>query len=184
MTYINFLKRQIEGTGSENTAEGAIIRTGGKHVQNTIVLNANNTSAFVNVFEFTGTIDIKAVHAEVTVANTLNNCTAVYIDIYDGTNAVVLSKTTGAVLSGYGVGSFIIKNAAASAELATINNDQVRLTEPVTGTKSFSEFLITAKAGVTNYIRFHYSTTDAPIDAEIELHINYADIDSGTITAI
>jgi len=44
MSRINFLKHVFTGTASDNTAEGAIIRAGGKHAEKTITLSANNTT--------------------------------------------------------------------------------------------------------------------------------------------
>lgn len=184
MTYINFAKRIFDGTGSDDSIEGAVIRVGGKHITNTITLNANNTTAYVNVFQVTGTLDIKALHGELVAKTTLTNMTNIHFDLYDGTNSILLTKATGANMSGFNVGSFIIKNSNASTELTTINNNQARVTEGGTGTKSFQEFLVTQKEATNTYIRFIYSTTDAPINAQVAIHLNYADIDNGTITAV
>jgi hypothetical protein len=106
MAYLDFLKRIFTGTGSDNTPEGAIIRLGGKHVTNTITLNANNTTANVNVFQLTGTTKIISIHGEILTKTTLTNCTNVHFDLWDGTTSVPITKTTGADMSGYNVGAF------------------------------------------------------------------------------
>ena len=183
MSRINFLKHEFTGTASDNTPEGAIIRAGGKHVDKTITLSANNTTASVNVFTFTGSVFGLSLHADVVDATTLANCTNCYFDLWDGTNSVPLTKVTGADLSGAGVGSFMLKTATASSALTINLNDQVRMVE-VSGNKTSQGFAATAKTGVTNYLRFTYTTTDTPINAQIEVHVEFADIDSGTFTPV
>lgn len=184
MSYINFIKKVFTGTGSDNTPEGALIRTGGKQTTKLITLSANNTSDSVNVFELTGSVEVLSLHGEVTDATTLNNCTAVYFDLWDGTVSVPLSKVTGAALSGCAVGSFFIRDSDSSTELSVLNNNQARVKEAATGTRLRSNFIITQKASTTTYIRFRYTTTDTPINAQITIGITYADIDGGEITAV
>jgi hypothetical protein len=185
MSYVNNLRHTFIGDASDNTPEGGIIRAGGKHVTKTITLSANATSANVNVFLLSGgTIEVMGMHGFISSITTLTNCTNVYFDLWDGTTSVPLTKTTGASLSGYGLGSFFLKNADASLELSTINNNQGRLTEGATGTKAFMNFLISSKLSTNTYVRFNYTTTDAPINAQVTIHIAYSDLNSGVITAV
>lgn len=184
MSYINFIKQLFTGDGSDNTPEGAIIRSGGKHTTNFITLNANNTSANVNVFQLTGTVNILALHGEIVTATTLTNCTSVYFDLWDGTNSTAITKTTGASLSGYAAGGFMIKDSDSATALSTVQNNQARVKEAGTGARLFNEFLCTQKASTNTYIRFNYTTTDAPINATIQVGIVYVDLDNGTVTAV
>lgn len=184
MTYISWLKNIFTGTGSDNTPEGAIIRSGGKHTTKTITLNANNTSANVNVFQLTGTVKVVSLHGGVLTKTTMTNCTSVYFDLWDGTNSVPITKTTGASMSGYNVGAFLIKDSDVASALTIQNNDQCRIKEAPTGTKVNTEFLTTQKTGTNTYIRFNYTTTDAPISATVKIDIVYADIDNGTVVAV
>lgn len=178
------LKTGFTGSGSDNTPEGAAIRTGGKHVTNTITLSANNTSESVNVFQFTGTLDCLLLHAFIVDATVLTNCTGCYFDLWDGSVSVPLTKASpGGDISGFGVGSVLTKIDAASSDLDVKNNNQVNLLE-VSGNKVAQAFEIIQKAETDCYIRFNYTTTDTPIDAQIKVDLNYADIDSGTITAV
>lgn len=180
----NELKTQFSGLGSQNTPEGAIIRAGSKHLSKTITLSANNTSASVNVFQITGVVQITGIHAEIMDATTLTNCTDIYFDLWDGTASSPISKTTTAAISGFNVGAFIIKDSALATALATLNNDQARVAEAAAGNKSFFPFLAIQKTATNTYIRFRYTTTDAPINAQIECHIHWTDIDSGTAVAV
>lgn len=183
MTYIK--DKSLENyTGSDNTDKGALIRSGGKHVTKTITLTANNTSANDNVFLITGTVKIVSIHGEITTATTLTNCTSVYFDLWDGTASVPITKTTGAALSGFTVGSFFIKDADVASSLSTIQNDQARIKEAPTGNRVNTEFLAVQKTGTNTYIRFNYTTTDSPINATIKIDIAWADIDSGEIVTV
>lgn len=183
MTYIKDHKLD-NSTGSDNTEKGALIRSGGKHVSKTIALTANNTSANVNIFLLTGTVKIVSIHGEIVFATTLTNCTNVYFDLWDGTNSVLITKATGATMSGYGVGSFFIKDSDVSIALTILNNDQCRIKEAATGVKVNTELIAVQKISTNTYIRFNYTTTDAPINATVKIDIAWADIDSGEITAI
>lgn len=184
MSYINFIQRTFTGTGSDDTPEGSIIRTGGRHSSKTITLSASATSASVNVFQLTGTVEVLSLHGEVTVATTLTNCTAAYFDLWDGTVSVPLSKTTGGVLSGCGVGSFFIRDSDSATEISVLNNNQGRVKEATTGTRLRSNFLVIQKISTNTYIRFNYTTTDAPINAQVLIGITWSDIDSGNLIAV
>lgn len=180
----NYLKYALTGDGSDDTSEGGIIRSGGKHIEMNIVLSANNTTVNVNLFQISGTLLIKGLHGEVIDVTTLSNMTEVYFDLWDGTNSVPITKTTGAAMSGFQVGGFFIKDYDNTTALTTINNDQCRVTEAPASNKSFHEFLITQKRNTNTYLRLNYTTTDAPINAALKIDIVYVDIDNGLITAI
>lgn len=179
----DYLKDTFTGDGSEDTPEGAIIRAGGKHATKTITLNANNTSAAVNVFQITGAVNVSSLHGSVTLATTLTNCTDVYFDLWDGTTSVPLTKSTTAALSGAGVGSFFIKTDVAATALTTLLNSQCRISE-VAGNKVSQSFDAVQKLSTDTFIRFRYTTTDAPINAQLKVDCEWADIDSGSLTAV
>jgi len=183
MTYLNWLKNVFTGDGSDNTPEGALIRAGGKHATKTITLSANNTSANVNVFQVTGMVEVTSIHAEVVDATTLTNCTDVAFDLWDGTLSTALTKASpGGVLSGVAVGTGMVKTAIASTLLTVLDNATGVLQE-VAGIKVAQAFYVVKKNGADTFIRFNYTTTDAPINAQIKVDIVWADIDSGTIVA-
>ena len=184
MSFVNFITKSFTGVGSDNTPEGSLIRTGGKHVTKTITLSANNTSANVNVFQLTGTVRVLSLNGEVLSATTLNNCTNVYFDLWDGTNSAVITDSVGANMSGFGVGSFFLKDGDSTVDLHCINNNQGRISEGSTGNRIFQEFILTQKISTNTYIRFNYTTTDEPINAQLKIDITYADIDSGNVTAV
>lgn len=184
MSHISWLKRIFSGNGSDNTAEGALIRAGGKHTTKTITLNANNTSASVNVFQVTGTLVVLNIHGELMTKTTLTNCTSVYFDLWDGTTSVPITKTTGASMSGYNVGAFLIKDSDVASALTILNNNQCRINEAAVGAKENAPFTTVAKTATNTYIRFNYTTTDAPANATVKVDCEWKDIDSGVLTAV
>lgn len=184
MSWYNWLKEIFSGTGSDDTGEGALIRSGGKYVEKDVLLSANNTSEDINVFQVTGANKVFTIHGEVTLATTLTNLTNAYFDLWDGTVSVPLTKTTGATMSGFRVGAFFIKDSDVLSALTTLNNDQARMKEAAVGAKENAPFIVVQKISTATYIRFRYTTTDAPINARLRIKISFADIDAGTIIAV
>lgn len=180
MSYINFLRHTFVDTGSFNTPEGAIIRTGGKIFEKTITLNANNTTDVIDICQFTGVIEILALTAEVTVVNTMTNCTNVFFTITDGTTTIDLTKD-GATISNFGVGSFLIKESDSSTIISVADSNTINLIEAPAGNKAKQPFILVANKNNNNFIQFNYNTTDTPIDAELKVIITWADINSGIL---
>ncbi len=54
----------------------------------------------------------------------------------------------------------------------------------VSGNKASQSFAAVQKLGVDTFLRFNYTTTDAPINAQLKVDIEFADIDSGEYTAV
>ena len=146
----------------------------GESISKTITLGASGTTASVNVFQLTGTVEIVSLHGYIKTATTLTNCTASSFDLYDGTNTVQITKTDG-VLSGFAVGTFFLKNAALGVTMAVADNSQARLTEGASLSKSFAPFFITQKTATGTYVRFTYTTSDAPIAATLLIHARFRD---------
>ena len=184
MTYVNPNKIILTDTGSDSTVEGAVIRAGSKHATKTITLSASGTSANVNVFQLTGTCEVTGLHGIVLTATTLTNCTSVYFDLWDGTISVPITKTNGCAFSGFGVGSFFVKSADVLSSLSTLQNNQARMLEAATGAKVNADLYVIQKISTNTYIRFNYTTTDAPINATVKVDITWVDIDSGVIVAV
>jgi len=180
MSHLNALNSVIPDTIIDNSGWDMLYREAGKHIDATAVLGGTGAQT-VNVFEFTGTIQILNQWAIITDATTLTNCTGVYADIYDGTTAVDLTLN-GAVLSGAPVGTFFTKNQTAAQTYTTILADQCRVTETVDDKRAGRPFTITGKNGVTNYIRFHYTTTDNPINFTIFVHFEYYLFNGATLS--
>jgi hypothetical protein len=76
---------------------------------------------------------------------------------------------------------FFIKDSDVARALTILNNDQARIKEGSTGNRVNTEFVAVQKTATDTYIRFNYSTTDAPIDATVKIDCQWSDIDSGII---
>jgi len=135
----------------------------------------------VNVFEFTGSVQVVSQWAHITRVGTLTNLTGMYATIYDGTNTVDLTAN-GAVLSGALVGSFFTKDKVAAQIYSVSLSDECRLLETVDNKWAGRPFIVTAKNGATNYIQFRYTTTDNPVDFDMEIHFQYKLMDGASLT--
>jgi len=169
----------VPATLVSNAPESILYRDGGYRVSKTLNLTVNVGSETLNTFLVTGSVRVLGLYGFVTVATTIVNCTAVYFSLYDGTNTVVLTLD-GAVLSGAAVGSMFLRNAVAGTALAVALSTQNRLTD----TSSLLPFILTAKNGANTYVRFHYTTTDAPIAATVQIYAEYNGLAGGLLTAV
>jgi len=168
----------------DSSRDDILMRGSGYHTDSTVTLSANNATETVNIFQITEAIEIVSIQAEITDATTLTNCTDVSLQVWDGSVADQITKQTpGADISGFNVGGFLIKNEIASSLLSVINNDQGRIVEGSTS-KQFSPFTIMQKIGTSTYIRMKYSTTDTPINAQIEWHIVWKPVNGGNLVAV
>jgi len=159
-------------------------RNSGHLTEKVITLSANNTTASENIFQITGCVEIFRLYGEVTDATTLANCTAASFDLYDSTSAVQISAATG-VLSGVAVGSCIFKSGLAANvfEVADATNGAL-VEQTYEGSTPFNGFMAVQKTGANTYIRFTYSTTDAPINAQITVRIEWRGLDGGELEAV
>jgi hypothetical protein len=159
-------------------------RTVGEGANKTITLSANNTTASENIFQITGDIQIYRMWACVTDATTLANCTSASFDLYDGTAAVQISAATG-VLSGVAVNTLIAKTGLAANAFDISNAVAGALIEQTyEGADVFSRFVLSQKNSTATYIRFTYSTTDAPINAQLKVYVEYNPLNGGTLVAV
>jgi len=155
---------------NKNSLFGMTQRVSGLNSESDIHIMADTETINLNLFSFEGTIEILNFWAEVTAVIACTNMTNVYIDIWDGTNSKVLSKT-GADFSGLTVGSFFIKSETIDNKLLLHIASENRVTEP-TAKKSAQTVLITAKNGVTNYLRLNF-TTNTTLDLTLKLFLEY-----------
>lgn len=148
------------------------------------VLTANNTSASVVCFSVIGTIRVLGLIAQLTEATTLNNCTNVYFDFWDGSVPANITAN-GATISGFEVGSLLLKNADATESIKVIRADQGRIVEPAqTDVKHVLQpFFLNSKTATTCQIRLHYTTTDTPVDATLTVKMLYHAISGAVVTA-
>jgi hypothetical protein len=152
-------------------------------VSKVITLSASNTTASVNIFNVIGAVEISRLYGVITTKTTLANLTVGSFDMYDGTATVQLTKADG-VLSGAAIGTIVVKMADNAVTWGIGNNAAAALIEN-TDDISFSKFSLVKKTGVATYIRFTYTTTDAPIAATMTIYAEYRALSSdGALTAV
>jgi hypothetical protein len=177
------LNTALTGTPEADSVHDYLERASGEPLSKTITLNANNTTANVNVFQLTGSVEIFKIWGKIATKTTLANCTDVHFDLYDSTAAVALTKSTTGVLSAMAVGTIFVKNAPAATVITVADNVAGALTEPAAN-KAFYPFIVTQKTGANTYIRFNYTTTDAPANATATIYVEYRPMGVGTLVAV
>jgi hypothetical protein len=151
-----------------------------------ITLAGNAGPESVNIYQLTGSVEIASIYGTISEVTTLANLTGGHLELWDGTAAVDITKNDG-VLSGMAIGTILAKNAAASVTIGINDNSAGALLEGSLA-KAYAPFFITQKTGVATYIRWTYTTTDAPIAAKIVWGCRYRprayDGVLGTLTAV
>jgi len=159
-------------------------RIAGRLVSKALTMNVNNGTQSVNAFQVTGTVLIKKLYGFLTNAATLTNCTAAHFELDDGAAQVDLTKNDG-VLSALPVGTFVCKNDLAAATMGIADCTNGALTEANADKEGFKEFLVTQKTGQNTYIRFTYTSTDAPAAAVLTVYCEYVVLDgTGAVAAV
>ena len=117
------------------------------------------------------------------VTDVATNLTAGFLELYDGTNHPDITKD-GIVLSGLTVGTAMFKTGLASVVLKLADNIICVVSEAAADKKIFNECILTQKTVTNTYIRFTYTTTDAPIAAKIFWHVRYRGLDNGGVGGV
>ena len=161
----------------ENGIDHAIYHGGGVSATKEITLGANNTTASENKKQITGSVKLLAIYGVVTDTTTLVNLTAGFLELYDGTNHPDITAS-GVTLSGLAVGTAMLKTGLVATTLTLSDNVGCVVSES-TFNKEFTECVLTQKVATSTYIRFTYTTSDAPINAKIQWHVRYKGLDDG-----
>jgi len=151
------------------------------------VLNVNvtgNGTVNIPIFKVTGTIEVIKQVAEIVSITTLTNLTSMYADVWDGTVSDVLTKTTGAALSGAPVGTIFTKDQDITQPYSISLADQGRVLE-ASDVKLGKPFYVTQKTGdVDTFIRLNFTTTDAPVDFNLDVFFDWRPIDGGSLELV
>lgn len=145
-------------------------------------LSAANTTANVNLFRLYGTVQVNKIYGLVTRKGTLSNMTAVSFDMNDATATVQITKNDG-VMSTALVGAIILRNTVSTVT-AAINLAATGTIKEIVSDSAFNSFIATQKNGAVTQIRFTYTTTNNPIDADMKFFIEYESINGGYLTVV
>jgi len=132
------------------------------------------------LLQLIGSVRITEQYAVITDVTTLNNATAIYATLYDGTVSEDLTAD-GIVLSGAPVGTMFLKDKTAANAYSVSIADQCRLNETITNVRNISRpFTVTQKNGVNTFLRLHLTTTDTPIDFTVFVVFKYTPLYNGS----
>ena len=190
-TQIALLRSLIDRIGNVGTSNlDALLDTGIASMENpnvlanTITLSVNNGTQSLNCFEVTGTVRVSRLYAEIIDTTTLTNCTAAFFELDDGVVQSAITLNNG-VLSGMVVDTFMAKTATSGVVLSIANSATGVITEPAAGKNAFQRFFATKKRGANTYIRFTYTSTNTPIDAQIRVYVEYKGMgDDGALAVV
>lgn len=129
----------------------------GTQVFNTKTLVTAGAPVSTNLFSFTAAMNLNLVFGVVLDNTDIADMTACYFDFWDGTLSVPITAAAGPDLTGFGIGTSIIKDDVVANPAIALDTDQVRIRETAVGTL-LAPLKVSPKAGVTNYIRFNYSS--------------------------
>ena len=131
-----------------------------------------------NVLQLTGTCLILNQWAEILTITTKTNMTNVYATLWDGTTSTDLTAD-GLTLSTAPVGSFFTKDKVSTETYSANIADQARSLETLGDKKAGRPFIVTQKNGADTFIRFHFTTTDAPLDMTMKIYFEYLPMNGG-----
>jgi hypothetical protein len=123
---------------------------------------------------YEGSVEIANLYMRIIDITTLNNCTNLGIDIWDGSSSESLSRgaPNGTDISGAPVGSYLVKGEDCTEDLVFLSGAAGNLFEP-TYKKVGYPLEISAKEGVDNFVRICFSTTDNPVDFTLCVCVRY-----------
>jgi len=162
-----------------NSAKELLIRSSGMKISKSVRITGTGALT-ANVLQLTGTVNVISQWALLTSITTLVNATGVYSSLWDGTVPIDLTAD-GIVLSGAPVGSFFTKDQVAAQTYSSNIADQGRLLETLADRWAGRPFIVTQKAAADTFIRFHLTTTDAPVDFTMLVFFEYLPMDGGTL---
>jgi hypothetical protein len=136
-----------------------------------------------NVFQLFGSVRVLEQVAEIASVTTLTNMTNVYADLWDGTNSVLLTAD-GATLSNAPVGTIFTKDQDVTQPYSVSLADQCRMSEVVDAKRIGKPFTVTQESAADTFIRFRYTTTDAPLSFSMLLKFVFEPLDGGNLVLV
>ena len=162
---------------------GSIIRGLGIPIHNTVDVDGVGVAEVItNVFSYTGEFILNRLWAVITDATEITAASAVYFDIWDGSNTIPLTAAAGVDCSGANVHSVVVKDGLVAAALTLMDADQVRYDESAFN-KAFVGGIVGHKAATTCYVRLRV-TCNADTDLTWRVYMSYSPMDFDTVVAV
>lgn len=167
---------------SANTTNDLLLR-GGRTISQMKSFSASAGSETINVFELSGNIYVHRLYAIIGAVG-LGNHTGAHFDLYGSTNADITDGLVGANLSSMSNGAVFYKGSMATGAIDFTDNPAsapfFKESDPSIRSSVFQGFMARSQVGSSTYIRYTYTTTDAPTQGDATFYITYtplADVD-------
>lgn len=151
-------------------------------LEKSVTLNANNTTQAKDLFIVTGAVCVHRIYGVFTRKGTLANMTDAHFNLNDGTADVAITKATTLTMSTAVVGSIVCKTAGATTNASFLSGAVGGIIEGGTNPMIDFQFVVKAKNTATTKIQWKYTTTDAPMDADVTFYLEYHAFDGGSAT--
>lgn len=158
------------------------ITDGGITICKEVTLSASNTTASVDLFTVTGSVEVTGLWGVVTTVLGSNQ-TAAYWRLNDGAAQSAISLATGTTISNLPVGSLLSRRSLVSVALVASTAAQEQVVDPVAATAPsyFMPFVLVQKtAGATSTVQLVYTTTNTPTSGAIKFFIRWLPLSTGS----
>ena len=167
------------GSLTNNSMMDLAARAGSRIIENNVAFTA--AGATTNIFSFTGPFRLDAIYGIFNTVTDSTSCAAASLNVWDATNTVQLTSVAGVDASAAVDQAMLVKVGNAAAALTFLDADQVRIDETVDGV--YFPTLVNAKEGVTNYVRFVYTSGTAVVFS-IRFVLLYQDLSQSVPAAL
>jgi len=171
------------GEHADNSPDCFSTRTIGALLTNEIAFTA--AGATTNIFLVTGLVRIFGIGGIFTDVTDVADVDAMARDFHDGAAGVGVTAAAGTTCDGVGLNARLLKVAAAGTAITLLDSDAAAIDE-TDPKRLLTPFLLSAKEGASNYIRFTY-TSAGGCDAAVLWFVEWRHVgrhSDGLVTAV
>ena len=133
----------------------------------------------VNVFQVFGSVRIINQWARITEVTLMDNVTAVYATLYDGTTTTNLTAN-GIALSNLGVGTFFTKEKDVTNTYSLLSGATSGVLETTQDKNIGRPFTVNQKNGANTYIQLNATAGGSEQSFKMTLHFEYKPLNGGS----
>jgi len=133
----------------------------------------------VNVFQVTGAVRILNQWARITDVTLMDNVTAVYATLYDGSTTTDLTAD-GIVLSNLGVNTYFTKDQLSAQTYSLLSGATSGVLETLQDRNAGRPFTVNQKFGANTYIQLRATAGGSEQSFKMVLHFDYRLLNGGS----
>lgn len=133
----------------------------------------------VNVFQVTGVVRVLNQWARITEVTLMDNVTAVYATLYDGTTTTNLTAN-GITLSNLGVNTYFTKDQLSAQTYSLLPGNVGGMLETIADRDAGRPFTVNQKSGVNTYIQLNATAGGSQQSFKMVLHFEYRLLNGGS----